>query len=126
MQYAKDDDDSPLLSKADKKFVQEVIGVFLYYAHAIDLTMLPALGTLATQQASPNQNTMKNIHQFFDYVATHPDAIVTYYASNMVLAVHSNASYLSESNARSRAGGHFFMSDNSADPPNNDAVLAVS
>ena len=69
--------------------------------------MLPALGTLATQQASPTQNTMKNLHQFLNYVATHPDAIVTYYASDMVLAVHSDASYLSELNARSRAGGHF-------------------
>ena len=84
-----------------KKIVQEVIGVFLYYAPPVDLMMLPALGTLATQQASPIQNTMKNLHQFLDYVATHPDAIITYYASNMVLAVHSNASYLSESNPTS-------------------------
>ena len=71
-------------------------------------------------------NTMKNIHQFLDYIATNPDSIATYYARDMVLAVHSDASYLSESNARSCAGGHFFMSDNSADPPNNGAVLAVS
>ena len=44
----------------------------------------------------------------------------------MVLAVHSDASHLSESKARSRAGGHFFISNDSADPPNNGAVLAVS
>ena len=43
----------------------------------------------------------------------------------MVLAVHSDASYSSKLNAQSRAGGHFFMSNNSADPPNNGAVLAV-
>ena len=30
--YAPDDDDSPLLSKANQKFVQEVTGTFLYYA----------------------------------------------------------------------------------------------
>ena len=69
---------------------------------------------------------MKNLHQFLDYVATHPDNIVTYNASDMVLAVHSDASYFSESNARSCAGGHFSMSNNSADPPNKGAVLAVS
>ena len=69
---------------------------------------------------------MKNLHQFLDYVATHPDAIVTYHASNMFLAVHSDASYLSESNARSRAGRHCFMSNDFADPPNIGAVLAVS
>ncbi|KAL7480858.1 hypothetical protein ACHAW6_006525 [Cyclotella cf. meneghiniana] len=32
---------SPLLNKADKTFVQEVIGVFLYSAHAVDCTMCP-------------------------------------------------------------------------------------
>ena len=99
MQYAKDEDNSPLLSKAEKKFVQEVIGVFLYYARAVDLTMLPALGTPATQQAAPTQNTMKKSHQLLDYAATHPDAIITYHASDMLLVVHSDALYLSKSNA---------------------------
>ena len=37
-----------------------------------------------------------------------------------------NASHLSESNARSRAGGHFFMFRNTNMPPNNGAVLTIS
>eukprot|EP00804_Cyclotella_cryptica_P018975 CCRYP_006478-RH/>CCRYP_006478-RH protein AED:0.45 eAED:0.45 QI:0/-1/0/1/-1/0/1/0/138 len=37
----------------------------------------------------------------------------------MVLAAHSDASYLSEPQARSRAGGHFFLSSNADIPPNN-------
>ena len=45
-----------------------------------------------------------------------PDAIVRYHASDMQLHVHSDASYLSESQARSRAGGTFFLSSNSKDP----------
>jgi hypothetical protein len=61
-----------------------------------------------------------------DYVATHPDAILTYEKSNMVLAVHSDASYLSEAGARSRAGGHFFMSSDTEDPPNNGAIINTS
>jgi hypothetical protein len=61
-----------------------------------------------------------------DYAATHPDAIITYQASNMVLAGHSNPSYLSETNARSQAGGQFFMSNNDALPPNNGAVLTFA
>jgi hypothetical protein len=44
----------------------------------------------------------------------------------MVLVGHSNASYLSEANARSQAGGHFFMSNNNALPPNNGAVLTIA
>jgi hypothetical protein len=66
------------------------------------------------------------VHQFLGCAATHPDAIITYKASNMVLAGHSDASYLWETNARSQAGGHFFMSNNDALPPNNGAVLTIA
>ncbi len=69
---------------------------------------------------------MSKVKQFLDYAATHPDAIVTYQASNMVLAAHSDASYLSESNAHSRAGGHFFMSYDVPRPPNNGAILTIA
>jgi hypothetical protein len=44
-----------------------------------------------------------------DYLATHPDATLRYHASDMVLHIHSDASYLSVSNARSRLGGLFFL-----------------
>eukprot|EP00804_Cyclotella_cryptica_P021645 CCRYP_021132-RA/>CCRYP_021132-RA protein AED:0.43 eAED:0.43 QI:0/0/0/1/0/0/3/0/158 len=56
-QYVEDPDLS-LLNKQDKTFVQEVIGVFLYYARAVDCTMLTALSSLATQQANPTQTTL--------------------------------------------------------------------
>ena len=44
----------------------------------------------------------------------------------MILAAHSDASYLSEPKARSRAGGHIFLSENVEDPPNNGAILTVA
>ena len=44
----------------------------------------------------------------------------------MILAAHSDASYLSESKAISRSGGHFFMSDDSDVQPNNGSVLKIS
>ena len=125
-QYAKNDSSSPLLSPEDKKFVQEVVGAFLYYDRALKVTMLPALGLLATQQASPTENTMKKVKQFLDYAATHPNVIITYHASDMVLAGHSDASYLSEKKSRSRAVDHFFMSSSTANLPNNGAVLTAS
>ena len=59
---------------------------------------------------------------FLDYVASHPDAILTYKASDMVLHVHSDASYLTEPRARSRAGGHFYLAG-AEDDTNNGAVL---
>ena len=112
------------MSKEQKTYVQEVIGTFLYYARCVDASMLPALGTLATQQASPTKNT-KKCKQFLNYAANHPDAVVTYHASNMVLAGHSDASYLSENNAQSREGGHFFMSNNKETPTNNGVVFTI-
>ena len=44
-----------------------------------------------------------------DYLATHPDAVVRYHASDMVLNIHSNASYLGETQARSRVAGYYFL-----------------
>ena len=125
-QYAKEADKSPLLDKNGKKFVMQVTGKFLYYARAIDSTMLPALSAIASKQSAPTENTMKKVKQFLDYAASQEEAILTYRASDMVLAIHSDASYLSKRDARSRAGGHHFMSNNEENPPNNGAVLNVS
>jgi hypothetical protein len=47
-----------------------------------------------------------------DYLAIHPDATILYHTSDMVLHIHSDASYLSVSNARSRLGGLFFFLGN--------------
>jgi hypothetical protein len=44
----------------------------------------------------------------------------------MVLTAHSDASYLSEANAHSQAGGQFFMSSNTPYPHNNSAVLTIA
>ena len=44
----------------------------------------------------------------------------------MKLAAHSDASYLSKSNVRSRAGGHVFLSSESKVPTNNGAVLTIA
>ena len=57
----------------------------------------------------PLKKTMERVNTFLDYMATHPDAIIRYYPSDMVLNVHSDASYLTAPKARSRAGGHFFL-----------------
>ena len=109
--YAKEEDTSEPLSKEQTKFIQQVTGTFLYYARAVDHTMLVALSAIAADQASPTENTLEKTLYFLDYAATHPDAILTYRASNMVLAVHSNASYLTEPKARSRDGGDHFLSE---------------
>jgi hypothetical protein len=53
------------------------------------------------------------------------DAVLSSHVSNMVLAVHSNASYLSKPKAHNQAGGHFFLLSNTTVPPNNGAILNI-
>jgi hypothetical protein len=125
VQHAKPHDNTPPLDKAGKKFIQEVTGVFLYLARAVDSTILTPLSALASKQVAPTENTMQDCLQFLDYTASQEDAIVTYQASNMKLAIHSNASYLSEPKAQSRAGGHMFMAGTEEIPIKNGAVLNI-
>ena len=119
-------DESPLASKEDQKRVQKVNGKFLWYGRSVDGTMLTPLSALASQQTKPTIETMHRVKQFLDYAATQEPAVLTYRKSDMVLAIHSDASYLNEENARSRAGGHHFLSENVPFPPNNGAIHNVA
>ncbi len=116
----------PPLDKAGKKFIQEVCGTFLFLAHGINGGILPALSTLTSQQVQLTENTMKLCKLFLDYMESQEEPILTYKASSMVLAVHSNASYLSKRKAHSHAVSHMFMSTNTDIPDNNGAVLNTS
>ncbi len=125
-QHATAEDTTPPLHKVGKKFIQEVCGVFLFLARGVDGGLLPALSALASQQANPTEQTLALCKQFLEYMASQDKAVLTYKASNMVLAIHSDASYLSEPKARSRAGGHMFMAGRDDIPTNNGAVLTIS
>jgi hypothetical protein len=122
IQYAKPADTSAPLNAADKTRIQEVIGVFLYYARAVDNTMLPALGTIAQSQATPTRHTMNAIIQLLNYAAANPNAILRYVASDMILHVESDASYLSESKARSRYAGYHYLSAKPSATPDKDPI----
>ena len=124
VQYAEEQsDESPKLDKAGIKYVQQVAGTLLYYGRAVDATILPVLSLIALEQAAPTEQTMERVKQLLDYCTSQEEAIITYNASKMILAVHSDAGYANEKKARSRAGGHFFLSSNEPDPPNNGAIL---
>jgi hypothetical protein len=100
---------SPCLSKGNIKHIQRVNISILYYAHAADLTVLMALSTIASKQSKGTENTMLKTKQLLGYLATTADARVRFHASDMILNIHSNALYLSEAIAHSRACGHFFL-----------------
>ena len=52
--------------------------------------------------------------------------MLTYHASDIILAVHSDAGYRNEPGARRRAGGHFYMSNNAEVLPNNDSINNIA
>ena len=99
----------------------------MFLGRAVNSTLLCPISAIASQSANPTEETMKQTQQLLDYIATQEDAIIIYSRrSDMKLAVHSDASYLSESKARSRAGGHFFLSNEETIPQNNGAILNIS
>ena len=116
VQYAPEPDNSPFLPPSGKTRVQQIVGTFLFYARAIDNTMLTTLNSLSTCQSKPTASTNQDIAQFLDYAATHPDDTIRYTGSGMVLHVPSDASFLFKPNAKSRIGGFNFLSNNSPDP----------
>jgi hypothetical protein len=105
-----------------QKHVEQVTGKFNWYARPVDGTMLTPISALTAQQCKPMQATMKRVQQFLNYAATQEPAVTTYRASDMVLAIHSNASYLNGEEAQSRAGGHHFLSENVPFPANIGAI----
>ena len=109
VQYAEPTDDATPLDSADINLVQKVVGTLLDYGIAVDNTMLVALSTISSEQSSATYSTAKKITQLLNYLATQPDATTRYTRSDMVLWVHSDASYSSYQKARSRAGGHAFF-----------------
>jgi hypothetical protein len=125
-QYATKDETPPLTAKQFLT-IQKVTGSVLYYARAVDPTVLIPLNDIATEQTKATEKTQAATDQLLDYLATNPDAAIRYHASDMILHIHSNDSYLSVSNARSRLGGLFFLVKKSPeqDTPNG-SILNVA
>ena len=114
------------LSNTGKTFIQQVTGVFLFLGRAVDSILLMPLNVVASEQTSPTEETMQKCRQFLDYISSQEEAVLTFQASDMILEIHSDASFLSEAKARSRVGGNFFISSDEDIQCNNGAVLNIS
>ena len=112
-QFAPPLDDSDLLqTKIEIRRIQAIVGTFLYYARAVDCTMLPALNQISTQQSKPTQRTNEDADMLLDFAATYPNAKIRFYASDMILHIDTDAAYLVMPNAKSRIAGYFYLSSN--------------
>ena len=127
VQVAKDIDpnESPL-TPAQVLRLQEIVGVFLYYARAVDPTMLPAINKIGSMQANATTAILPDIERFLNYAKRYPNAILKIQPSDMKLRIHSDASYLSESNARSRAGAYIYLGTHDDKQSPNSAIAYLS
>jgi hypothetical protein len=125
VQYATDDT-SPALNKADIKTLQEVVGSMLYYARAVDPTMLTTVNTIASAQATPTEEVRAQAVRLLQYAAGHRDHVVTFKKSKMHVIIQADASYLSRSRARSVAGAIIYFGDADNPTVENGMIHAIS
>jgi hypothetical protein len=102
-----DETSSPALSNKDVNKLQQLTGTLLYYARAFDPTLIMPMNVLASEQSNATTVTADKVIKLLNYCNTHPETKIRYHASDMILHIHSDASYLSENEAKSRAGGFF-------------------
>ena len=72
-----------ILSDEEATHIQRIVGSFLYYARAVDNTILTAVNEIAATQAAPTKKTKDATNLLMDYLYTHPSAKIQYTASDM-------------------------------------------
>ena len=92
----------PTISPERRKRIQEICGVILYYARAVDPMQLTAVSKIGSQQATATEATESAANHLLAYAATWPNATIVYKASKMQLITSCDASYLCETKGRSR------------------------
>lgn len=125
-QVSKPKDTTPQLTPEGIKNVQKVVGTLGWYSRATDPTMEKTLSSIASRQSKATQQLRKEVEWFLDYCATHPDAMVRYHASDMILSLHSDGSYQSEPDSKSRAAGHFYLTNKCKRDLDNGAILTLT
>jgi hypothetical protein len=86
---------SPALSDKDVNKLQQLTGTLLYYAQAVDPTLIMPINVLASEQLNATEVTADKVIKLLNYCNTHPETKIRYHASDMILHIHSDAYYLS-------------------------------
>ena len=118
--------DITVCDSQEKKRIQQIIGVLQYYARAIDPTILTVITKLASEQAKATKGTLKAAEHVIKYALSRPKPTIHFYPSNMKLICYSDASYLTESEGRSRMGGYLFLGSGEDTNLLNGPILCTS
>ena len=92
VQYV-ESDTAPALSPEKIKYIQKVIGKFLFMARAVDNTLLHALNELARAASKGTTKTLEATTYLRNYSASNPRPRIQYRASDMILYVDSDAAF---------------------------------
>jgi hypothetical protein len=84
VQYVKEDLTKHLQAE-QIKFLQRVTGKFLFYARAIDNTILHAVNDIASATMHGTEQTLAAATHFLNYAASNPDGEIIFRASDMIL-----------------------------------------
>jgi hypothetical protein len=86
------------------------------------------INVLASEQSNATEVTADKVIKLLNYCNTHPETKIRHHASDMILHIHSDAYYLSENEAKIRAGGFFYMGNTTKNDKKltNGAILIVS
>ena len=119
-------DNTAKLQPAEIKRLQEIVGVMLYYARAVDGTMLPAVNYIGSRQARPTQRVMDDAMRLMAYAAAFPNNELVFTACDMILYGQADCSFLSRPEARSVAGGIEYLGNKGQPTQINGAIHAFS
>jgi hypothetical protein len=94
-QFVNDETSSPILSDKDVNKLQQLTGTLLYYVKAVDPTFIMPINVLASEQSKAIEIMADKVIKLLNYCNTHPETKIRYHASDMILHINSDASYLS-------------------------------
>ena len=107
---------SPTLDATATQRIQAIAGTFLYYSE-IDPCIKPCLNSIGTEQACPTESTNEKAQMLMDYLHDHPNGILRYHASAMILSLEADAAYLVLPKAKSRAAAWFVLGNDPTQNP---------
>ena len=107
--FAKEEDGTPALSVDAIKLHQKNIVGPLFYGRVVYMTIMVALITLESAQDHGTEEMSQSMVHILNYFATRPDVAIRYKKIDIILAIHSGASYLSNPKSHSWADRHLFL-----------------
>ena len=88
-------DNSPHISAARIKRIQDLVGTFAWCARETYPKMAATMSSIAPRQSKATEKLEEEVKHFLDYCTTHPNSGVRFVASDMIFDLHSDASYIS-------------------------------